>query len=73
MILLDTSIWIDHLRCGDPRLTELLDHSQIMAHPFVIGELACGYLLDILTALKDGDSRHHTSRTRSCQQTPMGL
>jgi len=44
MILVDTSIWIDHLRSGDPRLTELLDHSQIMAHPFVIGELACGNL-----------------------------
>lgn len=44
MILVDTSIWIDHLRSGDIRLVELLDGSQVLVHPFVIGELACGYL-----------------------------
>jgi predicted nucleic acid-binding protein len=44
MILVDTSVWIDHLRVGDKRLAELLDTSQAFAHPFVIGELACGNL-----------------------------
>ncbi len=44
MILVDTSVWIDHLRSGDDRLVELLDSSQVLAHPFVIGELACGNL-----------------------------
>ena len=44
MILVDTSIWIDHLRSGDIRLADLLDRSQVLAHPFVIGELACGNL-----------------------------
>jgi predicted nucleic acid-binding protein len=56
MILVDTSIWIDHLRSGDTRLADLLDQRQVLAHPFVIGELACGNLRnrdDILKLLND--------------------
>ena len=56
MILVDTSIWIDHLRTGNNQLADLLTHSQVLAHPFVIGELACGYLRkreEILTLLND--------------------
>lgn len=56
MILVDTSIWIDHLRSGDTRLAELLDRSQVLTHPFVIGELACGNLRnrdEILRLLND--------------------
>lgn len=44
MILVDTSVWIDHLRCGDENLTMLLNRSQVLVHPFVLGELACGNL-----------------------------
>ena len=44
MILVDTSVWVDHLRSGEPSLEELLNQSQILLHPFVIGELACGNL-----------------------------
>ena len=44
MILVDTSIWIDHLRTGDPELTELLRESQVLGHPWVTGELALGHL-----------------------------
>lgn len=44
MILVDTSIWIDHLRINDPELFALLDRRQIVIHPMVIGELACGNL-----------------------------
>ena len=44
MILVDTSVWIDHLRAGDKQLADLLNSSQVLAHPFVIGELACGNL-----------------------------
>ncbi|WP_428489612.1 type II toxin-antitoxin system VapC family toxin [Rhodopila sp.] len=40
MILVDTSIWIDHLRSGDKRLGELLDAAAVLVHPFVIGEIA---------------------------------
>ena len=44
MILVDTSVWIDHLRQGNPQLEELLDAAQVTCHPFIIGELACGNL-----------------------------
>jgi predicted nucleic acid-binding protein len=44
MILVDTSIWIDHLRQGDPHLVTLLNQGQVLTHAFVIGELAVGNL-----------------------------
>ena len=44
MILVDTSVWVDHLRRGNATLSTLLDRDQVMMHPFVIGELACGNL-----------------------------
>ncbi|RLQ23825.1 PIN domain-containing protein [Seongchinamella sediminis] len=56
MILVDSSIWIDHLRSGDTRLADLLDRSQVLTHSFVIGELACGNLHnrdEILRLLND--------------------
>ncbi len=56
MILVDTSIWIDHLRASDERLARMLDDGQVMAHPFVTGELALGNLHNrngVLNALKD--------------------
>ena len=42
MILVDTSVWVDHLRSGVPDLVRALEHGQVRSHPFVIGELACG-------------------------------
>jgi predicted nucleic acid-binding protein len=44
MILVDTSVWIDHLRRGSSALAEALEREEVMVHPFVIGELACGNL-----------------------------
>lgn len=44
MILVDTSVWIDHLRAGDTHLVALLNGSRVLMHPFVLGELACGNL-----------------------------
>jgi len=44
VILVDTSVWIDHLRTGEPHLVALLERSQVLMHPFVLGELACGNL-----------------------------
>ncbi|MFN8580864.1 MAG: type II toxin-antitoxin system VapC family toxin [Gemmatimonadaceae bacterium] len=44
MILVDTSVWVDHLRHGDTHLAALLTSEQVAVHPFVIGELACGSL-----------------------------
>lgn len=42
MILVDTSVWVDHLRKGDAELRTLLEHGGVLSHPFVIGELALG-------------------------------
>jgi hypothetical protein len=44
MILVDTSVWIDHLRVGDPKLGSLLQDGHVLTHPCVIGELALGQL-----------------------------
>ena len=44
MMLVDTSVWIDHLRHGDAALTTALEAGQVWMHSFVLGELACGNL-----------------------------
>ena len=44
MVLVDTSVWIDHLRKSSRALTSLLEQENIVLHPFVLGELACGNL-----------------------------
>ena len=44
MMLVDTSVWIDHLRHGDATLTAALEAGQVWMHSFVLGELACGNL-----------------------------
>ncbi|MCK9622508.1 MAG: type II toxin-antitoxin system VapC family toxin [Methylobacter sp.] len=44
MILVDTSVWIDHLRNNEPQLISLLTQNRVLAHPFVRGELALGNL-----------------------------
>jgi predicted nucleic acid-binding protein len=51
MILVDTSVWIDHLRHGDVELTRLLNTGQVLTHRFVIGELALGNLQNRNTIL----------------------
>ena len=43
-MLVDTSVWIDHLRQGSARLASRLENGEVESHPFVIGELACGNL-----------------------------
>lgn len=43
-MLVDTSVWVEHLRRGDPTLSRLLDRGEVQCHPFIIGELACGSL-----------------------------
>jgi hypothetical protein len=44
MILVDTSVWIEHLRAGNDRLKHLLSDEEVFCHPFIVGELACGTL-----------------------------
>lgn len=42
MVLVDTSVWVSHLRHGNSRLQKLLQESKVVSHPFIVGELACG-------------------------------
>jgi predicted nucleic acid-binding protein len=56
LILVDTSVWVDHLRASDDGLVGLLDTGMVLAHPFVIGELALanlGQRETVLSALSD--------------------
>ena len=44
MVLVDTSVWIDYFRQGEIALTTLLEKGDVLCHPFILGELACGHL-----------------------------
>lgn len=46
MILADTSVWIEYLRGAEPHLQDMLDAGQVMMHAMVVGEIACGGVLD---------------------------
>ena len=56
MILVDTSVWIDHLRSPEPELQELLNANEVLAHPMVSGELACGNITDRARFLRRMDA-----------------
>ena len=64
-MLVDTSVWVDHLRRRSAALVELLEQAQVWTHVFVIGELACGNLaqrdkvLSALTALPQAPVASH--------------
>ena len=76
MILADTSVWVEHLRRGLPRLATLLQGGEVLIHPWVIGELACGNLrnrsqvLELLqglpaaTVARDAEVLHLIERDR---------
>jgi predicted nucleic acid-binding protein len=53
MVLVDTSVWIAHLREGQPVLADLLADGLVLMHPFVAGELACGNLKSRAVILSD--------------------
>ena len=55
MVLVDTSVWVSHLRYGNGDLQKLLRNGEVVCHPFIVGELACGNLKnrhEILTYLQ---------------------
>ena len=55
MILVDTSVWVAHFRKANPRLKDLLFNEEVICHPLIIGEIACGNIRDrreILSYLK---------------------
>jgi hypothetical protein len=54
LVLVDTSVWIDHLRGRSGSLSAKLEQGEVLTHPFVCGELACGHLAmrdEVLTLL----------------------
>ncbi|MCA9407719.1 MAG: PIN domain-containing protein [Candidatus Omnitrophica bacterium] len=56
MVLVDTSVWIAHFRSGKNKLVEMLNEGNVLCHPFIIGELACGNIRnrdEILSLLHD--------------------
>jgi predicted nucleic acid-binding protein len=66
VILVDTSVWIDHFRDGRSGLASLLDRGEVLMHPYVVGELACGNLsargptLELLEQLRTITVADHT-------------
>jgi hypothetical protein len=44
MVLVDTSVWVSHLRDGNASLAKLLNDGYVICHPFIVGEIACGNL-----------------------------
>lgn len=64
-MLVDTSVWIDHLRRGNAALARQLNELEVWCHPFVVGELACGRLearsevLSLLSALPQAPLAEH--------------
>ena len=59
MILVDTSIWIDHLRKPEPRLKQLLENDDVATHPYIILELALGSIANRAQFLKNMALLHH--------------
>jgi len=65
MVLVDTSVWVDHFRRAEGLLQDLLESGQAITHPFVIGELSCGNLkhrdqiLALLQALPQAQRATH--------------
>jgi predicted nucleic acid-binding protein len=53
MILVDTSVWIDHFHRAEPALTKLLGARSVRMHPAVVGELAMGNLRNRNAVLAD--------------------
>jgi predicted nucleic acid-binding protein len=52
VILVDTSVWVEHLRTGNSQLEESLEAEQVLGHPFVVGEIALGNLKQRALVLK---------------------
>jgi hypothetical protein len=74
MILVDTSVWVDHFRRASRDLAALLQDDRVLVHPFVIGELALSGLtqrkeiLELLQALPEATVAQHQEAMRLVQQ-----
>ncbi len=65
MVLVDTSVWVSHLREGNAKFEGLLNNGDVVCHPFIVGELACGNIknraeiLSLLQALPMSNQAEH--------------
>ena len=65
MVLVDTSVWVAHLREGNAQLETLLNEGIVICHPFIIGEIACGtmknrvQILSLLQSLPTAETAEH--------------
>jgi predicted nucleic acid-binding protein len=77
VILVDTSVWVDHLRSGSATLASELEAGRVLAHPFVIGELACGNLknrrevLELLDRLPSVPTATHAEALRFLERRAL--
>ncbi|HSP94056.1 MAG TPA: type II toxin-antitoxin system VapC family toxin [Thermoanaerobaculia bacterium] len=77
MILADTSVWVDHLRCANTRMVSLLAEGEIAGHQFVIGEIALGHLkhrqeiLGLLSDLPQATLADHDEVLRFVEQREL--
>lgn len=77
MILVDTSVWVDHLRDEVPGLTTMLERNEVLMHPFVRGEIACGHLrnraevLSLMAALPAAPRATDAEATDMIQQRDL--
>ncbi len=79
MVLVDTSVWVSHLREGNKTLEKLLEKGSVICHPFIAGELACGNMknrkeiLSLLQALPQAtEAEHHEVMSFIEQHKLMG-
>ncbi len=65
MVLVDTSVWVAHLREGNAQLETLLNEGIVICHPFIIGEIACGtmknrvQILSLLQSIPTAETAEH--------------
>jgi len=77
MLLVDTSVWIEHLRSGTVGLEAALNDDQVICHPFIIGELACGnlknrsHILSLLDTLPSTQLADHEEVMRFIETNRM--
>ncbi len=77
MILVDTSVWVSHFRDGEPELEKLLGNAEVMCHPFIVGELACGSIrnrseiLSLLQALPMASQAEHEEVLRFIKKSKL--
>ncbi len=70
-MLVDTSVWIDHLRRGNARLAQYLQNGEVESHPYVVGELACGNLKRRKEILSLMNSLHHVVEAENSEVLSM--